>query len=54
MTVRSIVPDYGIRNIKSQMSRDILNEFDAAGIEVASGTYQVVGMPPIKVQLSGG
>jgi small-conductance mechanosensitive channel len=51
MTVRFIVPDSGIREIKSQMSRDILGELDRAGIGIASGTYQVVGMPPIQVQM---
>jgi small-conductance mechanosensitive channel len=49
MTVRFIVPDFGIRPIKSDMSRGILKQFDEAGIGIASGTYEVVGMPPIKV-----
>ncbi len=51
MTVRFIVPDSGIRQIKSAMSRDILQELDNAGIGIASGTYEIVGMPPIKVQM---
>ncbi len=51
MTVRFLVPDSGIRTIKSAMSRDILEEFDQAGISIASGTYDVVGMPPLKVQM---
>ncbi|HTU46590.1 MAG TPA: mechanosensitive ion channel domain-containing protein [Bryobacteraceae bacterium] len=51
MTVRFIVPDAGIRTIKSKMSRDIIEELDRAGIPIASGTYEVVGMPPIKVQM---
>lgn len=51
MTVRFIVPDTGIRAIKSAMSRDILDGFDQAGISIASGTYEVVGMPPLKVQM---
>lgn len=51
MTVRFIVPDSGIRAIKSDMSRDILDGLDQAGISIASGTYEVVGMPPIKVQM---
>jgi small-conductance mechanosensitive channel len=51
MTIRFIVPDAGIRTIKSAMSRDILDEFDRAGIPIASGTYEVVGMPPLKVQM---
>ncbi len=51
MTVRFIVGDSGIRQVKSAMSRDILAELDRAGIGIASGTYEVVGMPPIKVQM---
>ncbi len=51
MTIRFIVPDWGIRPIKSDMSREILQRFDEAGIGIASGTYEVVGMPPIKVQM---
>lgn len=51
MTIRFIVPDAGIRAIKSAMSRDILEEFDRAGISIASETYEVVGIPPLKVQM---
>ncbi len=51
MTVRFLVPDSGIRDIKSAMSRDILAGLDAAGIGIASGTYDIVGFPPVKVQL---
>ena len=50
MAVRFIVPDWGIRNIKSDMSRKIFKSLDEAGIGVAFGTYEVVGMPLIKVQ----
>jgi small-conductance mechanosensitive channel len=51
MSVRFIVTDYGIREIKSKISRDLLAELDRVGIGIASGTYEVVGMPPIKVQM---
>lgn len=51
MTVRFLAPDSGIRSIKSAISRDILEEFNRAGISIASGTYEVVGMPPLKVQI---
>ena len=54
MTVRFIVPDSGIREIKNLMSHDILEEFERAGIGIASGTYEVVGMPPLKVQMISG
>ncbi len=51
MAVRFIVTDYGVREIKSKISRELLEQLDRAGIGIASGTYEVVGMPPIKVQM---
>lgn len=54
MTVRFLVPDSGIRDIKSAMSRDIIEGLDEAGIGIASGTYDIVGLPPVKVQLVDG
>jgi small-conductance mechanosensitive channel len=54
MTVRFICADHGIREIKDAMSRRIIDEFDKAGIGIASGTYDIVGLPPIHVTLGGG
>lgn len=51
MTVRFIVEDSGIREVKNLMSRQILDGLDRAGIGIASGTYDVVGMPPLKIQM---
>jgi small-conductance mechanosensitive channel len=51
MTVRFLVPDWGIRSIKSDMSRDILQQLDDAGVGIASGTYEVVGFPAVKVEM---
>ncbi len=53
MTVRFLVPDSGIRAIKTAMSRDILAALDKEKIGIASGTYDVVGLPLLKVQLVG-
>ena len=53
LTVRFLVPDHGGRKIKDAMNREILAKLDAAKIEIASATYDVVGMPPLKVQLTG-
>jgi small-conductance mechanosensitive channel len=53
MSLRFIARDSGIRALKDKMSRDILDAFDKVGIEIASGTYEVVGMPPIEVKLAG-
>jgi small-conductance mechanosensitive channel len=48
-TVRFLVSEHGVREVKDRMSRQILREFEAAKIEVASGTYEIVGVPPIRV-----
>jgi small-conductance mechanosensitive channel len=52
MTVRFIVRTHGVRDVKDAMSRMILDEFDRAGIGIASGTYEIVGLPPVKVELA--
>lgn len=54
LAVRFIAKDYDIRHLKDQMTRDILNAFDEAGLEIASGTYEIVGMPPLHVQVQNG
>jgi len=51
ITVRFIVRDHGVRDIKDTISRDILRGLNESGMGVASGTYQIVGMPPISVKL---
>lgn len=50
LALRFIVPDRGIREIKDSMSREILRRFGAAGLEIASSTYDIVGMPPLRVE----
>ncbi len=52
LTVRFIVRDHGIRVIKDKISRDIIKAFDQASIEVASSTYDIVGLPPLRVESS--
>lgn len=53
LAVRFVVEDHGIREVKNLIGRDILDRFDEARIGIASGTYEVVGMPPLKVQMLG-
>jgi small-conductance mechanosensitive channel len=53
LTVRFAVLPHGIRQVKSDMSREILAAFEAAGIEIASATYDVVGLPKVQVEVSG-
>ncbi len=49
LTVRFVVNERGVREVKDAMSRDILTRLEAAGIGIASGTYEIVGLPPIRV-----
>lgn len=50
LTVRFIVHDHGIRVVKDKISRDIIEAFDQASIEIASSTYDIVGLPPLRVE----
>jgi small-conductance mechanosensitive channel len=50
LTVRFLAPDHGIRPIKDAMSRDILAALDEAKIGIASGTYAIVEVPPIRIE----
>jgi small-conductance mechanosensitive channel len=54
LTVRFVVRDRGIRDVKDAMSRDILRELEAAGIGIASATFEVVGLPPLRVTAESG
>ena len=51
LTVRFIAKDHGIRDLKDRMFRQLIAGFVTAGIGIASGTYDIVGFPPVKVQL---
>ena len=50
LTVRFLVPDHGVRPIKDAMTREILAGLNEAKIEIASGTYAIVEVPPIRVE----
>ena len=47
--LRFLAPAHGARALKDRMSRDILTAFDAAGIGIASATYDIVGMPKLQI-----
>ncbi|HJQ35300.1 MAG TPA: mechanosensitive ion channel domain-containing protein [Pyrinomonadaceae bacterium] len=51
LSVRFIARDHGVREMKDEMSREILDGFEAAGIGIASATFDIVGLPPLKVEL---
>lgn len=50
LTVRFIADEHGVRDLKDKMSREILNRFDAAGLQIASATYEIVGLPRLLVE----
>ncbi|MGI8891519.1 MAG: hypothetical protein ACR2G0_12155 [Chthoniobacterales bacterium] len=49
LTVRFVVNERGVRAVKDTMSREILDGLDKAGIGIASGTYEIVGLPPLQL-----
>jgi small-conductance mechanosensitive channel len=50
LTVRFLAPDHSIREIKDRMSRDMLAGLDEAKIGIASGTYAIVEVPPLRIE----
>ena len=50
ISVRYLVPDHGSRAARDVIFREVLAAFRAAGISVASGTYAIVQVPPIKLE----
>lgn len=53
LTVRFVVRDRGVRDVKDAMSRDLLKALDEAGIGIASATFEVVGLPPLRIESAG-
>jgi small-conductance mechanosensitive channel len=51
LSLRFLAEDHGVRALKDRMTRDILAGMKSAGIGVASGTYEIVGLPPVRVEL---
>lgn len=51
MSVRFVTRERGVREIKDAMSREILAELTQAGIQVASTTFELTGLPPVQVRV---
>jgi small-conductance mechanosensitive channel len=51
LSVRFITADHGVREVKDKFSREILDGLSQAGIGIASGTYDIVGLPTLSVKL---
>lgn len=54
LTVRFVAATHGVRELKDQLSREVLRELDEAGIGLASATFEIVGLPPLRVRGAGG
>jgi hypothetical protein len=45
LTVRFLVGDHGVRDVKDAMARDVLAAIEAEGIEIATTTFRIIGAP---------
>lgn len=50
LTIRFIVGEHKVRDVKDAISRDMLEGFDAEGIGIASATYDIVGFPKLQIE----
>ena len=50
LALRFLARDREIRTLKDAISRDILVGFDRAKIQIASSTYDIVGLPPLRFE----
>jgi small-conductance mechanosensitive channel len=50
LTVRFVCEPHHVRQLKDRMARRILNAFDEAGLGVASATYEIVSIPPLRIE----
>lgn len=51
LSVRFLCKDHDIRGLKDRMTREIIDRLEAANVGIASGTYEIVGVPSIRVQM---
>jgi small-conductance mechanosensitive channel len=50
LTVRFVAREHGVRELKDRLSRDVLQSFNEAGISLASATFEIVGLPSLRVE----
>jgi small-conductance mechanosensitive channel len=50
LTVRFLCKDHGVREVKDAMTREILAALDEAHIGIASATFEIVGLPPLRLE----
>ena len=52
LTVRFLVGDHGSREIKDVVSREIIDGFAAAGVEIATTSFEITALPTLKIERS--
>jgi small-conductance mechanosensitive channel len=52
MTARFITEDHGTREVKDAIFRELLDGLDSAQIAIASATFELVGTPEVKIELT--
>ena len=50
LSVRFVTRERGVREVKDAISREVLAGLEAAGIAVASATFEVTGLPTVRVE----
>jgi small-conductance mechanosensitive channel len=50
LSLRFLAPVHGVRTLKDAMTRDILSAFEDAKIQIASATFEIVGLPTVRVR----
>lgn len=50
LSARFLCSTHDVRGLKDRISREILSGLEAAHIGIASGTYEIVGFPPVKIE----
>jgi hypothetical protein len=41
---------HGVRVLKDAMTRDIYDEFKRANLSIASATFEITGVPPLRIR----
>lgn len=50
LTLRFLVRDHEIREVKDALGREILSRLEQNGIGIASSTYEITGLPPLRIE----
>jgi len=49
LAIRFLAGTHDVRGLKDRISREILKGLESNNIGIASGTYEIVGFPPVKI-----